>query len=73
MKTQIYLGKVSMGSVQNNAGVLYGENSLRDWQTRSKGNSAFGRVNGDGNLIVSKLNLLNDPDLIDMIVKTDRF
>lgn len=70
MKTEIYLGKVVLSSVNNNAGLLYGENTLREWQIRTKGNAALGRVNGDGNLIASRLNFLNDPDIFDTVIKT---
>lgn len=70
MKTEIYLGKVNLISVQNNAGVFFGENTLKGWQARSKTNAALGRVNGDGNMIVSRLNYTNDPDFVDMFVKT---
>ncbi|MDN5344955.1 MAG: hypothetical protein PWQ18_1068 [Clostridia bacterium] len=69
MKTEIYLGKVHLANVQNNAGIFYGENTLRGWQTRSKGNAGLGRVNGDGNLIASRLNYLHDPDFFDLLVR----
>ncbi|MGQ9498344.1 MAG: hypothetical protein ACUVRC_04225 [Desulfotomaculales bacterium] len=65
MKTVICLGKVSIAGVRNNAGVFYGENALRGWRTRVKSNAGAGRVTGDGNLVVSRLNLLNDPDVVD--------
>ncbi|MEW5762864.1 MAG: hypothetical protein AB1776_06665 [Bacillota bacterium] len=66
MRTEIHLGKIIIISVQNNAGVFHGENLMRGWCTRAKSNSGFGRVSGDGNLVTSRLNLLNDPDLIDL-------
>lgn len=72
MDTKIYLGKVDIGAIQNNAGVFYGETILRGWQTRSKSNSSIGRVNGDANIISSRLNLLHDPDFIDMMVRTTK-
>ncbi len=72
MKTVIYLKKVNMSSVNSNAGVFYGDNKLRGWQSRSKGNNALGRVNGDGNRITSCLNFIHDPDIIDMSIKTGR-
>lgn len=70
MKTVIYLKEVKMSSVQSNAGVFYGENRLSGWHSRSKGNNAVGRVNGDGNRIASRLNAVNDQDIIDMSVNT---
>lgn len=72
MKTVIYLKEVKMSSVNSNAGVFYGDNKLRGWQSRSKGNNALGRVNGDGNQIVSRLNFIHDQDNIDMSIKTGR-
>ncbi len=72
MKTEIVLGKINISSVQNNAGLFYGDNTLKGWQTRSKSNATLGRVSGDGNLIASRLNFLHDPDLIDMLVKTTK-
>lgn len=70
MKTEIRLGRVNVTAVQNNAGVLYGDNILKGWQSRTKSNAALGRVNGDRNIIASRLSYLNDPDFIDMFVKT---
>lgn len=66
MKTEILLGNVTINSIQQNAGVFYGENSAGGWKTRFKFNAALGRVNGDRNVIASRLNLVNDPDVIDM-------
>jgi hypothetical protein len=70
MITEIRLGRVNVTAVQNNANVLYGDNILKGWQSRTKSNAALGRVNGDRNIIASRLNYLNDPDFIDMFVKT---
>ncbi|ADG82979.1 hypothetical protein Tfer_0625 [Thermincola ferriacetica] len=69
MKTEIYIGNSHLTVAQNNAVLNYGESSLQGWRTRSKTNYSFGRVNGDGNLIGSRLNLLSDPDIFDMTVK----
>ncbi|GBF32037.1 hypothetical protein DCCM_0228 [Desulfocucumis palustris] len=65
---KLYLGRLELGSIQNNAGVFYGRNSLQGWQTRSKGNATLGRVNGDSNYIASRLNFLHDQDVFDMFV-----
>ncbi|OIQ53813.1 hypothetical protein [Neomoorella thermoacetica] len=61
-----------MVSVNNNAGAFYGENTLRGWQTRSKGNTGVGRVNGDGNVIASRLNYLYDPDHFDLLIRVPK-
>jgi hypothetical protein len=65
---KLYLGRFELGSVQNNAGVFYGRNSLQGWQTRNKGNAALGRVSGDCNYMATRLNILNDQDIFDMFV-----
>ncbi|MGB9792051.1 MAG: hypothetical protein ACPLTR_05675 [Thermacetogeniaceae bacterium] len=70
MKTLIYIKEVKMSSVHSNAGVFYGENSLSSWHSRTKGNNAVGRVNGDGNRIASRLNAVHDQDIVDMAVNT---
>jgi hypothetical protein len=69
MKTEIYLGKVHMASVKVNAGVFYGENTVQGWQIRAKSNAGLGRLNGDGNIVASHLNFVDDPDLFDMTVR----
>lgn len=70
MNTQIFLGKVYVASINTNSGVFYGENKMVDWKSRSKNNASVGRVNGDGNYVGSRLNLIHDPDIFDMIVNT---
>ncbi|MDF9407988.1 hypothetical protein L7E55_06380 [Pelotomaculum isophthalicicum JI] len=70
MKTEIYLGKINLAMAQGNAGIFYGDNTLKGWRASSKRNLSLGRVNGDGNFIASRLNFLNDSDIIDMFVKT---
>lgn len=72
MQTRIFLGKVTMNSVNNNAGVFYGDNAPRGWRTHSKSNAGIGRINGDGNLITSRLNYLDDPDFFDLLVRSLR-
>lgn len=70
MKTEIFLGKVNISAVHQNAGVFYGENSVKGWKTRFKFNAALGRINGDGNIVASRMNLVYDPDIIDQFFKT---
>lgn len=72
MKTEIFLGKVQLTTVQNNAVILYGDNTLNGWRTRSKTNVALGRISGDCNFVASRLNSLNDSDIIDMVVKNTK-
>lgn len=69
MKTEIFLGRVTINAVQQNGAVFYGENSADGWKTRGKSNAALGRVNGDGNFIASRLSIVNDPDIFDMWAK----
>lgn len=72
MKTEIHLGKMQITSIQSNAGVFYGDNVIKGWRAQSKTNSALGRVNGDGNMIASRLNFLNDPDIADTVLKKSK-
>ena len=68
MKTEIVIGQIQVNEIRNNASAVYGDNSLHGWRSHSKVNYSLGRVNGDANLIASKLNYLSDPDGIDMHV-----
>lgn len=70
MKIDINLGSVSISNVQNNSSVLYGETTQNGWNTKTKVNATIARISGDSNLIANRLNLLNDPDLIDITVKS---
>ncbi|MGI9862053.1 hypothetical protein SDD30_11810 [Moorella naiadis] len=72
MKTEIHLGKSLVITVHSNAGLFYGENTLQGWQGRIKGNAGIGRVSGDGNLIASRLNYLDDPDFFDLLIRVHR-
>lgn len=72
MQTRILLGKVTINSINNNAGVFYGDNVPLGWRTRSKGNAGIGRINGDGNIVASRLNYLDDPDIFDLLIRVHR-
>jgi hypothetical protein len=67
-KTAIFIGQVQINDIRNNANLLNGDNIQRGWRTHSKINYSLGRVNGDANLVASRLNYLSDPDGIDMSV-----
>lgn len=66
MKTEIIIGQIQVNEIRNNASTVYGDNSLHGWRLHSKANYSLGRVNGDANLIASRLNYLSDPDGIDV-------
>ncbi|MGD0153095.1 MAG: hypothetical protein ABSC17_04925 [Thermacetogeniaceae bacterium] len=68
MKTEIIIGRIQVNEIRNNASAVYGDNSLNGWRSHSKVNYSLGRVNGDANLIASRLNYLSDPDGIDVNV-----
>ena len=53
---------VDTGSV-----VAVGNNYFCDWRTYSKSNSGFGRLNGDRAAIDDLINMVEDPDLFDMV------
>ncbi len=67
-KTAIVIGQVQIADIRANANLLNGENFQRGWRSHSKTNYSQGRINGDANLIISRLNYLSDPDCIDMQV-----
>ncbi|SFR08721.1 hypothetical protein [Desulfoscipio geothermicus] len=69
MEIKIYPGKIDLSHIQYNSGVFYGDNNMQDWKTNNKYNAAIGRVNGDRNLIASRLNYLHDPDIIDLLIR----
>lgn len=71
-RTEIIIGQIQINDIRNNANLLSGENSQRGWRSHSKINYSLGRVNGDANLIDSRLNYLSDPDWIDMQVTAPR-
>lgn len=62
---RIFLGRIKIDQLTGNAGIFWGENTMRDWHTNAKANATLGRISGDGNYIASKVNYLNDQDLID--------
>jgi hypothetical protein len=69
-KTAIIIGQVQINDIRNNANLLSGDNTQRGWRSHSKINYSLGRVNGDANLINSRLNYLSDPDCIDVQITT---
>ena len=56
------IADVDTGSV-----VAVGINYFYDWRTYAKTNSGFGRLNGDRTEIADLVNIVEDPDLFDMI------
>ncbi len=70
MKTEIIIGQVQINEIRNNANSLNGDNVLPGWRSHSKVNYSLGRVNGDANMVASRLNYLSDPDGIDVQVCT---
>jgi hypothetical protein len=57
------IADVDTGSV-----VAVGNNCFCDWRTYAKSNSGFGRLNGDRTEIADLINMVEDPDLFDMII-----
>jgi hypothetical protein len=69
-KTAVVIGQVQINNIRNNANLMSGDNTSGGWRTHTKTNYSLGRVNGDANLINSRLNYLSDPDCIDMQITT---
>ncbi|HHP50927.1 MAG TPA: hypothetical protein ENM97_03490 [Moorella mulderi] len=66
---RIYIAGIHINSLRNNAGYFSGENLAKGWRSRSKANAAFGRLNGDRNLVASQLNCVWDGDFLDTFIK----
>ncbi len=66
MPVAIQIGFMKVGGIQSDSGVFFGENMQNGWDSHSKSNSAGNGATGDYNLAPSYLNLINDPDFIDV-------
>jgi len=66
---ELILGKIKVDLLTGNSGVFWGENTLRGWHTYAKANAVMGRISGDRNFISSKINYLDDQDVIDYFIR----
>lgn len=65
----ILLDKIEVMSIMNCSGIFTGENMQANWKTYQKTNMGFGFVAGAYNDSDSNLNIVHDPDMVDMPIK----
>ena len=70
-KTEIIIGQIQISDLRASSNLLQGENIMHGCRAHAKANYSLGRVNGDANLVVCKLNYLSDPDCIDMQMRQE--
>lgn len=56
---------IQINSLENDAGVFFGENVQSGWDSHSKNNQAMGQVFGNLNATLAPINIINDSDVID--------
>lgn len=66
---QINLEKLHVQLVNNASGLNWGKNLQISTKTVTKTNQGCGAVGGDGNLIPTNLNSVNDGDILDSLVQ----
>lgn len=64
---QININTLRIADVDTGSAVAIGNNYFFDWQTYSKTNSGFGRLNGDQSSMTNAAFKVDDPDWQDMI------
>ena len=66
MPVWFQIGYMKVGAMQSDAGVFMGENIQNGWDSHTKSNQAGSSATGDYNYLPTVLNIVNDPDLIDV-------
>ena len=61
----IRFGDLRIGTISRDSGIYAGSNKLYRFRHASKGNQAFGTVNGEGGAIADVRSLLRDRDKVD--------
>ncbi|WP_223700493.1 hypothetical protein [Sutcliffiella deserti] len=64
------LDRIEINSIMNNSGVFTGENTQSNWSTNQKVNMGLGLIVGTDNHSSSNMNIVYDPDVMDMPIKT---
>lgn len=64
---QINIQSIRIADIDTGSALAIGNNYFIDWQTHSKVNSGFGRLNGDKSAMEKAVFQVDDPDLMDMI------
>lgn len=63
------LDRIEINSIMNSSGVFTGHNVQSNWSTSQKANMGFGMVVGTDNHSSSNMNIVYDPDMVDMPVQ----
>ncbi|MBM7621541.1 glutamate dehydrogenase/leucine dehydrogenase [Bacillus tianshenii] len=63
------LDRIEITSIMNSSGVFTGHNVQSNWSTSQKVNMGFGMVVGVDNHSSSNMNIVYDPDLVDMPIQ----
>lgn len=63
------LDRIEINSIMNSSGVFTGDNLQSNWSTIQKANMGFGMMVGIDNHSVSNINIVYDPDVVDMPIK----
>jgi len=63
------LDRIEINSIMNSSGVFTGHNIQSKWNTSQKADMGFGMVVGADNHSSSNMNIVYDPDMVDMPVQ----
>lgn len=66
----ILLDRIEITSIMNCSGVFTGENIQMNWSSYQKTNMGFGLVAGTDNHSDSNMNVVHDPDVMDMPIRS---
>lgn len=66
MSVALQIGLINVGGMQSDAGIFFGQNMQNGWDSHGKTNQAGPSVTGFFNHVSSYLNILSDPDIIDV-------
>ncbi|MEA3321805.1 MAG: hypothetical protein U9Q88_17585 [Bacillota bacterium] len=65
----ILLDKIEVMSIMNCSGIFTGENMQANWRSYQKANMGFGLIAGVDNHSDSNINIVHDPDIVDMPIQ----
>ncbi len=64
---QININTIRIADIDTGSAVAIGNNYFFNWQSHSKTNNGFGRINGDRNSLSEAIARVDDPDFQDML------
>lgn len=69
MDIHIKIDSLEVKAVENSSGIFSGTNRQQYWSARSKSNQGLGKISGESNACESCINMINDNDFADMIIR----